>query len=360
MSFTLVSRDNNVSNVGEISKVIRKHRPRLVSNSKAKQIGVGFKFRNGQMTDTVGIVIFVLKKQTELELHAQQIEPVAKEIEGIQTDIIEIPGGFRLRNPAPDDSRHRPITGGVAAINYKEHGTGTLGLIVKRRSSSSSSSRGRRSTSSSDKLYGLTNNHVGANEDVQGLSPPAAKKGDYWTHPGAHGGGTVPADVIAKLYSWNRMKPTAPGVVNYYDVAVGELTKKRSSATEATSYEIMGIGPVKGIEDSALGDKVMKRGRTTWKTNGIVAVLFQDAEVEYNGYPCSFTDQIIIVGDPQTIPFSLRGDSGSVVVSAEKDPRTGAHKAKALLFAGGTSSNGIDYTIASPIKRVAKDFGLKI
>lgn len=352
-----MSRDNNTSDVSEVSRVIRKHRTKLVSDSKAKQIGVGFKFRNGQMTDTVGIVVFVLKKHKETELHAQQIEPIAKEIEGIQTDVIEIPGGFRLRRSAPDDSKHRPISGGVAAINFKERGTGTLGLIVKRRGRSGS---GRGRGGSSPKLYALTNNHVGANEDVQGLSPPAAKKGDYWIHPGAHGGGTVPADVIAKLYTWNRMKPTAPGVVNYYDVAVGELIKKRSSVAEASPYEVMDIGPVKGMKEPVLGQKVIKRGRTTLKRNGIVAVLFQDAEVEYNGFPCSFADQIIIVGDPQTTPFSQAGDSGSVVVAAEEDPPTNAHKAIALLFAGGTGSNGIDFTVASPIRRIAKDFGLKI
>jgi len=347
-----VSIDKNNSKVREVSRVIRKHRLKLISNSKVKQVGVGFKFRNGQMTDTVAIVTFVTKKQTDKELRTQQIEPVAKEIEGIQTDIIEIPGGFRLRQPIADDSRHRPLSGGVATINYRLPASGTLGLIVKRRGSTSSST--------SDKLYGLTNNHVGANEDVEGLSPPAAKRGDGWTHPGAHGGGTVPNDVIAKLYRWNKMKPTAPGVVNYYDVAVGGLIKKRSSAAEATPYNIMDIGRVTGMEDSNLGDKVVKRGRTTLKTNGIVAVILQDAEVEYNGYPCSFTDQIIIVGDPQTIAFSQPGDSGSVIVSAKKDSRTNAYKTKALLFAGGTSSNGIDYTIASPIKRIAKDFGLRI
>lgn len=356
LSFILVTRDNSFSNAGEVSRVIRKHRTKLVSENKVKQIGVGFKFRNGQMTDTVGIIVFVLKKQKETELRAQHIEPIAKEIEGIQTDVIEIPGGFRLRRSTPDDSKHRPISGGVATINFKERGTGTLGLIVKRRARGGGRGRGG---SSSSKLYGLTNNHVGANEDVLGLSPPAAKKGDYWIHPGAHGGGSVPADVIAKLYSWNRLRPTAPGVVNYYDAAVGEIIKKRSSATEASPYEVMDIGPVKGIEDPVLGEKVLKRGRTTLKTNGIVAVLFQDAEVEYNGYPCSFTDQIIIVGDPQTTPFSQPGDSGSVIVSAEEDPKTNAYKAKALLFAGGTSSDGIDFTVASPIKRVAKDFGLK-
>jgi hypothetical protein len=85
----------------------------------------------------------------------------------------------------------------------------------------------------------------------------------------------------------------------------------------------------------------------------------QVVTVDYSGYPCDFTDQWVIVGDPTSNPFSLPGDSGSVIVSAEKDS-TGSYPVKALLFAGGQGSDGIDHTIASPIKRIVKDFKLKI
>jgi hypothetical protein len=201
----------------------------------------------------------------------------------------------------------------------------------------------------------------GANEDVKGLVPPAAKKGDYWIQPGAHGGGKVPQDVIAELQKWNKLIPSAPGKFNYYDVSIGEIVKE--SMPDAKAYEVMEIGPVKGMEDINLGDKVMKRGRTTLKTIGVVSAFIpppQVVTIEYNGYPCDFTDQVIIVGDPQTNAFSQPGDSGSVIVSSDLDSQTNAYPAKALLFAGGESSDGIDYTIASPIKRIAKDFQLKI
>lgn len=49
------------------------------------------------------------------------------------------------------------------------------------------------------------------------------------------------------------------------------------------------------------------------------------------------------------------------MVSAERDPNTNAHKLKALLFAGGENDEtGFDETFASPVKRILRDFNLKI
>jgi len=326
---------------------MKKHRSELGSRCKVRQMGIGYKTSKRKMKkDSLCMVIFVTKKFSAKSLRQQLIKPVPKKIDDIMTDIVEIPAGFRPR--AADDSRYRPFSGGVAIINYRTPATGTLGLIVRRRTTKSF-------------LYGLTNNHVGANEDIKGLSPPAARIGDYWTQPGAHGNGKVFKDVVARLLKWNRIKPSAPGQVNYYDVAIGRIT--RPSKPDAISYEVMEIGPVKGMEDIEIGDKVMKRGRTTRKTLGTVAALIpspMSISIEYNGFPSDFTDLAVIVGDPVSKPFSLPGDSGSVVVSANKNLASGAHKVKALLFAGGAGTDGIDRTIVSPIKRIARDFKLII
>ncbi len=80
----------------------------------------------------------------------------------------------------------------------------------------------------------------------------------------------------------------------------------------------------------------------------------------YQGYPCNFVDQAVITGIPEMTPFSLPGDSGSVIVSADKNSRNNSYGVKALLFAGGRGDDGIDHTIASPIGRIAEEFHLKI
>lgn len=336
----------------DIANVIKKHRRTLVSNHKVRRTGVGFKIKDGKITDDIGIVIFVRYKPSIEVLTQLNIEPIPKRLEGVVTDIVEIPTGFmprisRLLTPAvvPDDLRHRPFAGGEAIINAKgEPATGTLGLVVQKSNDPS-------------KLYCITNNHVGANEDVEG-QPPTATKGDPWTQPGAHGGGSIPDDVIAKLDSWNRLNPSGSDSSNYYDFSLGEITS--TSKQDAEAYKIVDLGEVKGMEDINLGDSVMKRGRTTLKTAGRVTAVSIQTTVDYQGIPCNFEEQVDITGVPETTPFSLPGDSGSVIVSSKKKTGANTYIAKALLFAGGKGSDGIDHTIASPIKRIAADFNLKI
>ena len=116
----------------------------------------------------------------------------------------------------------------------------------------------------------------------------------------------------------------------------------------------------KGTSEINLGDKVIKYGRTTLKTIGRVTAVAVQTTVDYQGIPCDFDNQVVITGIPESVPFSLPGDSGSLIVSSEKDETTKAYAAKALLFAGGPSDDGIDHTIASPIKRIVSDFNLII
>ena len=61
-------------------------------------------------------------------------------------------------------------------------GTGTLGLIIRKKSG--------------DTLYGISNNHVGAQEST--TANPTAKKGDPWdSNQEAHGNGQALKDTIA-------------------------------------------------------------------------------------------------------------------------------------------------------------------
>jgi hypothetical protein len=337
-----------------IQKVMHAHKSDLLIRNKVRRMGIGYKIKDGKITDEVGILVFVRWKPSIQMLLDQKIEPVPKEIEGYKTDVINVPLGFTPQiirslttTVLPDDLRHRPFEGGCAIINATgEPGTGTLGLIVKK------------SSDTSDKLFLITNNHVGANEDVEGLTPPAARKGNPITQPGAHGGGQDPQDTIAMLDSWNRLKPSAPGSVNFYDFSMAKITAEATAFAKA--YQVMEIGSVKGVKKTNLGDAVMKRGRTTRKTIGKVVAVAVETTVDYRGFPCGFEDQIVVVGVPETIPFSLPGDSGSVIVSARKDPSSHAHPVQALLFAGGTTDEGLDITVGSPIMRIAEDFNLDI
>jgi hypothetical protein len=152
----------------------------------------------------------------------------------------------------------------------------------------------------------------------------SAKKGDPWIQPST---GLVPNDLIARLYRWNRLKPQAPGNVNYYDFAMGEIVEPGFSG--AKHNEIKDIGSVKGVEDIDLGDTVMKRGRSTLKTVGRVIATDARVYVPYQGYNCDFIGQVLIIGYPDpNVPFSLGGDSGSCIVSSELDATSNVHRLK--------------------------------
>lgn len=331
--------------VRSISELVKKNHTQLVSNHKVKKFGVGFKSIDGRLTDEISLIVYVRSKQNLSTLRQNNVTPIPKEIDGIKTDVKALPLGVNLQVlrmletvTAPDDGRYRPIIGGEAMIMAGVPATGTLGAVVE----------------SNGELYGITNNHVGANEDLEGQTP-TAEEGNNWIQPGAHGGGQDPQDAFANLSKWNRIKPQALGQDNYYDFSMGRIT----TTDKVRPYEIKEIGKVEGIEDIELGDIVMKYGRTTRKTVGrVIAVGVGHIDIGYGEQPlmCDFTDLVDIVGKDITEPFSLAGDSGSLIVSTDSAP----YKAKALLFAGGPDEHNINHTFASPIKRIASDFNLDI
>ena len=77
---------------------------------------------------------------------------------------------------------------------------------------------------------------------------------------------------------------------------MGEIVKPGLAG--ARSNEIKDVGLVRGIEDIDLGDKVIKRGRTTLKTTGKVIAVHARVYVPYQGINCDFEGQVTIIGDP--------------------------------------------------------------
>ena len=75
-------------------------------------------------------------------------------------------------------------------------GTGTLGLIIRKKSG--------------DTLYGISNNHVGAQEST--TANPTAKKGDPWDPTRRHMGmAKLRKDTIVTLDEWTDMIPSGMG-----------------------------------------------------------------------------------------------------------------------------------------------------
>ena len=181
----------------------------------------------------------------------------------------------------------------------------------------------------------LSNNHVLANEN-------RCKKGDAILQPGTIDGGKDPADRVAVLSDYVRLKRSG---VNLLDAATAELLE----GIDAQWAKLTGLGRLKGVGDVFLdeGRKVAKVGSTTGRTRGRVTAFELDhVVVDFDIGPLRFDNQVEIEGEGEAA-FSDGGDSGSLIVGEGR-------RAVALLFAGSDlgGANGKGLTYANPIHPV--------
>ena len=141
-------------------------------------VGRGNKWTRGEDTGKEALIILLNKKQPKDELQRNEI--IAKRIDGILTDVIEV-GDIRLLAEGRTGSC-RPATPGISMGHYKVS-AGTFGALVYDRETG-------------EPLI-LSNNHVLANQS-NGNDNRAAK-GDAILQPGLYDGGDVQSGVIGHL-----------------------------------------------------------------------------------------------------------------------------------------------------------------
>jgi hypothetical protein len=183
----------------------------------------------------------------------------------------------------------------------------------------------------------LSNNHVLADEN-------RAPLGASVLQPGPFDGGTSPVDDVAVL---SRFEPLNASGKNLVDAAVATLRRGIS----ADFCALPGLGTLDGTRDEPLeGEEIVfKIGRTTGLTRGRVSAFeIDDVWVRYDLGVIGF-DRQIEIAPLDGNPFSLGGDSGSVIVDA-------GMRAVGLLFAG----NDVDVTYANPIQTVLQTLGARL
>ena len=275
-------------------------------------VGIGFKYKSGERTDEVCIVIGVQKKLPKEEVLKAQL--VAEEIAGVRTDVIEY-GELRAQADILDAAtqaltqKRRPCPPGFS-IGHPDVTAGTLGAWVHH--------------GESEAYFILSNNHVLASSND-------AELGDAIRQPGPADGGTGD-DEVAQLTEFVRIhfeaEPNAQ--TNKVDAAVAEVL-----SAELVELEIPAIGHICGFRDFELGDRVRKTGRTTETTEGLVVTVEATSRINYGPEKglATFSDQFVMRtqgdGDSGSGDFSQGGDSGSVLVA--EDGFVGG-----LLFAGGS------------------------
>lgn len=212
------------------------------------------------------------------------------------------PESFRVRyvgeiQALQTTARQRPAFPGVS-IGHYNISTGTFGCLVE---------------DETECIHILSNNHVLANSN-------SASLGDSILQPGAHDGGNQNRDTIAQLAAYipidfqglNRVDAALAEPLNYSDVLP----------------DIPHMGCVAGIANPRLNIRVLKFGRTTGLTFGILIARNATIKVNMGGHEVLFEDQIVITGDRGR--FSDRGDSGSLILDRNR-------YAIGLLFAGSTT-----------------------
>ncbi len=174
----------------------------------------------------------------------------------------------------------------------------------------------------------LSNNHVLAAENN-------ATIGDPIIQPAPSDGGNVNVDTVAALHSFVRLR---------------SRNNKVDAATALIDYDVDYFfnwledrGEISGIRETPLEEDeiVYKIGRTTGYTRGrISATDIDELLVDFDVGVLEFNGQIQ-VRPADDEPFSLGGDSGSLVVDRY-------NRAVGLLFAG----NDVDSTFINPISTV--------
>jgi hypothetical protein len=189
----------------------------------------------------------------------------------------------------------------------------------------------------------LSNNHVLADEN-------RGTKGAAILQPGHFDGGRKPASSVGTLEKFIRLKTSTS---NFVDCAIAKISKTIGHE----HANIRGVGTLSGTRNGPvdIGDEVHKLGRTTDATRGrVTAIELDNVVVQYDIGNLRFDNQIEIEG-ADAGPFSLGGDSGSLIVDGEI-------RAAALLFAGGDQggTNGKGLTYGNPIAQVFAELGVEL
>lgn len=225
-------------------------------------------------------------------------------------------------------TRTRPLVPGASVGHFKIT-AGTIGaLAIEKRTG---------------RIMILSNNHVLANEND-------AKPGDAILQPGAIDGGHRPQDVVAKLVKFVTLKP---GAANLLDAATAAVN--RAIAADPRDYHELGRLAGASLEPLMPGAAVAKLGRTTGATHGrVTAVEVDNVVVNYDLGTLSFDNQIEIESSASG-PFSAGGDSGSLILDADR-------RGCALLFAGSETGgpDGRGLTYANPIAIVLRKLAIEL
>lgn len=316
------AKTGRTPDLAALKDFVRAEGVKFLDHPNINSVGIGFKDKDGQPTDEVAIQFTVDRKYTPEQIESLAQTPMIPKsftIGGVvvPTDVVERkykPTYQVMAERAKDfrKSRQAALTPGISVANARTT-AGTLGCIVYDAKNATP--------------YILSNWHV--------LHTGAGKIGDIIVQPGPYDDNNVNGNVCGRLVRSHL------GLAG--DCAIASI-EGRSLKPEI--YEV-NVAP-KRLGRAELNDKVIKSGRTTAVTHGIVTRVDVVTKMDYDG-------QSVRIGgfeigpDPQRPAkddeISQGGDSGSVWMAKDaKDKPTDIFLG--LHFAGESPDNPHEYALA--------------
>ncbi len=316
----------------ELIRLLRKKAQPLLRTPGVTSVGVGYKIKNGQRTDQLCIQYTVEEKLAPEALDAARIRMLPATItddEGnaIPVDVVERtykPSAELMSEAVEDDARRRrrtrqnPILPGISVAHHSST-AGTLGAIVYDRKTG--------------QPYILSNWHV--------LHTGSGKIGDRVLQPGPFDGG-------------DRLKSVLGRVVRSHlglagDCAIATIERR---GINSSIFEL-GTAPAR-FGRANLGDRVVKSGRTTGVTHGVVERVGVVVNLNYGDAGMHLIGGFEIRPDSENPAsggeISMGGDSGSLWLTS------GGHNANiavGLHFAGESDPDpGAEHALACNIHSV--------
>jgi len=287
--------------------------------------------------DELAIRIHVRRKldAPALEIAAAlgMTSPIPPSICGFPTDVPEgvyragaapAPGGWWLPRPAnPHQALNNPMRGGISISDEFHNAAGTLGGMVIDRATGA------------EML--LSNWHVL-------VCSWTARAGQRIYQPGRLDGGTF-ANTIATL--------TRHAMSVNLDAAVATLSGRRQLVAEQLE-----LGAVTGVGQATLGMELVKSGRTSGVTEGIVTAIQGTAKISYSGLTRLIRDVVTIEPRAGAGEVSRPGDSGSWWLDAQTMRAIGLHfagsdfpeRALALDMQAVLDALNVDLAVAQPAR----------
>lgn len=323
--------------IEQIKQCIRREAIGLLTSPNITSVGIGYRVKDGKETDELTIQFTVERKAEPEQLEALGTPEIPASFKvgrrTVKTDVIErsYRPGFRVIEAAPKPERKKrcdPIAPGISVAHVEET-AGTIGGIVY--------------DADTGEPYVLSNWHV--------LHGSHGQIGDAIVQPGPYDDNSgAPTNLLGRLVRSHL------GLAG--DCAIASIGERAFSAEVLE----LGVRPLR-IAKAELGDKVIKSGRTTGVTRGIVTRVEVTTKLNYGGPVGNQQIGGFEIGPDPEHPapeneISKGGDSGSLWLAIDPDTGNATDVVVGLHFAGEAASAADEYALACNIHSVQSKLGI--